>query len=76
MAFLSYFEREEQRIADLVAKAILLRSLRTFLPVKYGSPALALIPRIEAIEDVAVLDRIFSAVEADASLEQFTAMFP
>jgi hypothetical protein len=84
MSFLSFYEREEKRVADLAeargetrgeARG-LIRAVRALMTANYGAAGLALMPRVEGIEDNALLDRLVMAAEAGASVEQLTAMLP
>lgn len=80
VAFVSWFEREEKRRMDLAEKQGerrgLLRSFRALLPLWYGPTGLTLLPRVEAIDDNALLYQLFAAGETGASVEQFTALLP
>src|SRR5665213_1277463 len=76
VAFLSFFEKEEQRLVGIAERRLFLRSFRVLLPLLYGPTALVFMPPLEVIEDNELLDRLFTALENGASLEQFVAMLP
>jgi hypothetical protein len=80
MAFLSFFEKEEQRLVGtgifIAERRLFLRSFRVLLPLLYGPTALVFMPPLEVIEDNELLNRLFAALEKGASLEQFVALLP
>ena len=64
--------REEGR---LETRASLLTGIEVALDLKFGATGLALLPEIRAIRDVAVLQRMLTAIRSAASVAALTAVY-
>ena len=66
---------EGREAGRLETRASLLTGIEVALDLKFGAAGLALLPEIRAVQDVAVLQRMLTAIRGAASVAALTAVY-